>query len=235
MKKICFLTLLVIIISIESAFSAASAFNIDGILSPGEWDSYQWFTDNSYIPGGQGGAIPAFTGYKYFNEDDLFLAFDIEGYANGHKLSFDVPQAGIFNDVDALHADWNDYYDSMSFEEHYYDNDNIVRSRPSSWGTTVDWESRLAAGRTYFEWQIPLSAIEASWGDTIGISIEVRDGGYFNAYPDTPPGVSASGRCYELEVEGNFEHVSLPEPGVLVLLGSLATGLFSVAGIRKKK
>ena len=166
---------------------------IDGIFSLGEWDSYLWFNDNSEGPGTgyDDDPLPVFTGYLRFDETNLYLAFDVEDTTTNTNRDFlyvtiDIPTAMIFNvSIDALY--WGSVPTNASFFGEAYLTGNAFpwdRSmRASTWGTDggVVTARTIGAANRYYELQIPLSAISASLGDTIGLKIQARGGQYTSA------------------------------------------------------
>ena len=204
------------------------AIVMDGILSPGEWDSYFWFTDNSEGPGTgyDDDSLPIFTGYLYFDEDNLCLAFDVEDTTPDTNRDFlyvtlDIPPAMEFNDpIDALY--WGSIPTNVSFfGEAYLTGDDFPwdrSQRSSTWGTDggVMTAITITATNRYYELRIPLTAISAILGDTIGIKIQARGGiseadpQVVNYFPDMPDGIISAVRAdTRVEVEGNFCQVTL--------------------------
>jgi hypothetical protein len=199
---------------------------IDGTLSPGEWTDYFWFTDNSEGPGTgyDDDSLPIFTGYLYFDETNLYLSFNVEDTTPDTNRDFlyvtlDIPPAMEFNDpIDALY--WGSTPDNPSFfGEAYLTSDSFPwdrSQRASTWGTVggVVTARTITATNRYYELMIPLTAIGASLGDTIGLKIQARDSDYpafqyVNFFPDMPDGITPIRSDTRVEVEGNFCQVTL--------------------------
>ena len=204
---------------------------IDGVLSSGEWDSYFWFTDNSAGPGTgyDDDPLPVFTGYLHFDETNLYLAFDVEDNTPNTNRDFlyitvDIPPAMIFNDpIDALY--WGSVPANASFfGEAYLTGGSFPwdrSQRGSTWGTDggVVTARTITDTNRYYELKIPLDAISASLGDTIGLKIQARGGQYtsetdpqvVNYFPDMPGGITPIRADTRVEVEGNF-YLTPPPP-----------------------
>ena len=238
------------IININPAYATII---INGTLSPGEWDSYFWFTDNSEGPGTgyNDDPLPIFTGYLAFDINNLYLAFDVlDNTPNTNRdflyVTIDKPVAGIFNDpIDALY--WGSTPTNPSFFGEAYLTWNSFpwdrSQRSSTWGIDggVQTARTITSTNRYYELMIPLSAIGASWGDTIGLKIQARGGQsgstsdpqVVNFYPDMPDGITPIRADTRVEVNGNFAQIHLiPEPGTFLLLGF---GLLGLAGLSRKK
>lgn len=210
----------------------APAITIDGTLSGGEWDDYFWFTDNSKGPGTgyKDDAVPIFTGYVTFDDKNLYLAFNVQDNTPNTNRDFlyvtiDIPPAGVFNTpVDALY--WGSIPASASlFGEAYLTGDSFPwdkSQRVSTWGTAggVVTARTITGTNRCYELKIPLAAISAEMGDTIGLKIQARGGQYLsitdpqvvNYYPDMPGGITPIRSDTRVEVEGNFYHLTLTPP-----------------------
>ena len=230
MKRLMVLVVIAVSLTLVIAGgSAASPPTIDGVLSVGEWDGSFWFTDNSEGPGTgyNDDPIPVFTGYLYFDETNLYLAFDVEDTTpNTNRdflyLTIDIPPAGVFNDpVDALY--WGSVPANSSFFGEAYLTGGVFPSdrsqRVSTWGTDggVVTARTITDEHRYYELEIPLAAIGASFGDTIGLKIQARGGQYtsttdpqvVNYFPDMPAGITSVRADTRVEVEGNFCQLTL--------------------------
>ena len=202
---------------------------IDGTLSPGEWDSYFWFIDNTEGPGTgyDDDPLPVFSGYLHFDDTNLYLAFDVvDNTPNTNRdflyITIDIPLATIFyNPIDALY--WGSIPANPSFfGEAYLTGDPFPwdrSQRASTWGTVggVVTARTITATNRCYELQIPLTAISASLGDTIGLKIQARDGDYptfqyANFFPDMPDGITPIRADTRVEVEGNFYQLFLTPP-----------------------
>jgi hypothetical protein len=212
---------------------APPLITIDGTLTASEWDNYFWFTDNSAGPGtGYGDdPIPIFTGYITNDAEFLYLAFDVEDNTPDTNRDFlyvtiDIPPTGEFNDpIDALY--WGSTPTSVSFfGEAYLTEDDFPwdrSQRASTWGT----DGEVVTARTitdtnrYYELKIPLAAIGAELGNTIGLKVQARGGQYtsetdpqvVNYYPDMPDGITSVRADTRVEVEGNFAQYTLEPYG----------------------
>lgn len=238
--------------------SASADIIIDGNLAPGEWDGSFWFTDNSEGPGTgyDDDPVPVFTGYLHLDENNLYLAFDVEDSTPNTNRDFlyvtiDMPTAGTFNDpVDALY--WGSTPANASFFGEAYLTDDAFpwdrSQRGSTWGTDggVQTARNITTSNRYYELLIPLTAIGASSGDTIGLKIQARGGQYtsetdpqvVNFFPDMPDGITPIRSDTRVEVAGNFYHTAaaaepVPEASTLMLFGSGLSGLLFLA--RKKR
>ena len=208
---------------------------IDGVLLPGEWDSYFWFTDNSKGPGTgyTDDDVPLFTGYVTFDDVNLYLAFDVEDATPNTNRDFlyvtvDIPPAGEFNDpVDALY--WGSIPGNPSFfGEAYLTGGSFPwdrSQRGSTWGTDggVITARTITDTNRYYELKIPLAAISAAIGDTIGLKVQARDGDYpafqyVNFYPDMPDGITPIRADTRVEVKENFYHLTLAPPPIEVVI-----------------
>ncbi len=230
MKKLLVLVVIAVSLTLVIAGgSAASPPTIDGILSVGEWDDSFWFTDNSAGPGTgyDDDPFPVFTGYLCFDETNLYLAFDVEDTTPNTNRDFlyvtiDIPPAGVFNvPVDALY--WGSVpANSSFFGEAYLTGDPFPSDRSqrgSTWGTDggAVTARAIADEHRYYELEIPLAAIGASLGDTIGLKIQARGGQYtsttdpqvVNYFPDVPGGITSVRTDTRVEVEGNFYQLTL--------------------------
>lgn len=238
--------------------SASADILIDGNLDAGEWDAYFWFTDNSEGPGTgyDDDPLPVFSGYLHFDENNLYLAFDVEDTTPNTNRDFlyvtiDMPTAGTFNDpVDALY--WGSVPTNASFfGEAYLTGDPFPSDRSqraSTWGTDggVQAARNITTSNRYYELLIPLTAIGASSGDTIGLKIQARGGQYtsetdpqlVNFFPDMPDGITPVRSDTRVEVASNFYHTPgpaapVPEASTLMLFGTGLSGLLFFA--RKKR
>lgn len=232
-KRILFLMVLM-------AAAAQAALTIDGTISSGEWDDYFWFTDNSKGPGTGyvDDELPIFHGYLSFDTANLYLAFQVEDTTMDTNrdflyVTFDMPSAGVFNNpVDALY--WGSTPTTRSFfGEAYLTGDDFpwdVSQRTSTWGTDggVQTGYNITATHRDYEMLIPLAALGAAWGDTIGIKIQARTGQstsqtdpqLTNFYPDMPDGITSVRADTRVEYPDNFAQVTIvPEPATLLLLG----------------
>ena len=203
---------------------------IDGTLILGEWDSYIWFTDSSAGPGTgySDNPLPVFTGYLHFDETNLYLAFNVEDTTPNTNRDFlyvtiDIPPAMEFNvSIDALY--WGSIPTNPSFFGEAYLTGNPFpgdkSQGASTWGGTVGsvvTARTITATNRYYELQIPLTAISASLGDTIGLKIQARGGQYpsstdpqvVNYFPDMPDGITPIRADTRVEVEGNFAQILL--------------------------
>ena len=202
---------------------------IDGLLLPGEWDSYFWFTDQSEGPGTgyDDDSLPVFTGYVTFDNENLYLAFDAEDNTPNTNRDFlyvtiDIPPAGEFNTpVDALY--WGSIPANPSFFGEAYPTGGSFpwdrSQRVSTWGTDggVITARTITDSNRYYELKIPLAAIGAEIGDTIGLKVQAREGDTtvtsrrqnVNFYPDMPDGITPVRADTRVEVEGNFYHLTL--------------------------
>ena len=205
---------------------------IDGTLSSGEWDNYFWFNDNSAGPGTgyDDDSLPVFTGYLHFDETNLYLAFDVEDITLNTNRDFlyvtiDIPPAMIFDDpADALY--WGSVPTNASFFGEAYLTVNAFpwdrSQRASTWGTDggVMTARTITSTNRCYELMIPLTAISASLGDTIGLKIQARGGQYtsetdpqvVNFFPDMPGGITPVRSDTRVEVEGNFAQILLTPP-----------------------
>jgi len=227
-------TILLVLIGAANAVAPT----IDGDLS--DWIIPPWFTDNSEGPGTgyNDDPLPIFTGYLAFDTTNLYLAFDVQDTTPNTNRDFlyvtiDKPLAGVFNDpIDALY--WGSTPSTPSFfGEAYLTTDAFPwdrSQRSSTWGTIggVVTAINITSTNRYYELMIPLSAIGASLGDTIGLKIQARGGQYtsttdpqvVNFFPDMPDGITPVRSDTRVEVAGNFAQVTLiPEPATICLLG----------------
>jgi|GEM_PF-1901518 len=215
---------------------ANSNIKIDGTLDTGEWDSYHWFTDNSAGPGTgyDDDPLPIFSGYITHDSENIYLAFNVEDNTpNTNRdflyVTFDIPLVGVFNkSVDALY--WGSTPTSASFFGEAYLTANDFpwdrSQRVSTWGTDkgVLTARTITDTHRYYEMKIPLAAIGATTGDTIGLKIQARAGQYTSAtdpqvvnyYPDMPDGITPIRSDTRVEVAGNFYHYTLSSPPILV-------------------
>ncbi len=219
--------------------SAQAAFTIDGTISPDEWDDYFWFTDNSKGPGTGyvDNELPIFHGYLSFDTTNLYMAFRVEDPTIDTNrdflyVTFDTPSAGVFNNpVDALY--WGSIPTNRSFFGEAYLTSNDfpwdVSQRSSTWGTDggVQTGYNITSTHRDYEMLIPLAALNAGWGDTIGIKIQARSGQYTsetdpqmtNFYPDMPDGITSVRADTRVEYPDNFAHITIvPEPATMALL-----------------
>ena len=216
------------------------AITVDGDLS--DW-SDTWFTDNSEGPGTgyNDDPLPVFTGYLTFDTTNLYLAFDVQDTTPDTNRDFlyvtiDKPAAGVFNDpVDALY--WGSTPNTRSFFGEAYTTTDAFpwdrSQRASTWGTDggVVTAVNITNTNRYYELMIPLAAIGASYGDTIGLKVQARGGQYTSAtdpqvvnfFPDMPDGITSIRADTRVEYPGNFAHVVIPEPATICMLalGSL--------------
>jgi len=225
---VLFLVSSVVAVSVR-AQNGGIGITIDGILTDGEWDDYFWFTDNSEGPGTgyDDDQFPIFTGYLTFDSECLYLAFDVEDDTPNTNRDFlyvtiDIPPAGEFNEpVDALY--WGSIPTKPSlFGEAYLTENPFPWDRiqgPSTWGTDggVVTARTITDKHRYYELKIPLAAIGASLGDTVGLKVQARDSNYpafqyVNYYPDMPDGITPIRADTRVEVSENFEHITLEEP-----------------------
>jgi hypothetical protein len=230
MKRLMVLVVIAVSLAlIIAGGSAASPPTIDGVLSVGEWDGSFWFTDNSEGPGTgyDDDPLPVFTGYLCFDETNLYLAFDVEDTTLNTNSDFlyvtiDIPPAGVFNDpVDALY--WGSVPANTSFFGEAYLTGDLFpwdrSQRGSTWGTDggVVTARTITDEHRYYELKIPLAAIGASLGDTIGLKIQARGGQrssstdpqVVNYFPDMPDGITPIRADTRVEVEGNFCQLTL--------------------------
>jgi hypothetical protein len=205
------------------------SINVDGKLSPGEWDDYFWFEDNSAGPGTgyDDDPLPIFKGYITFDSENLYLAFNVEDTTpNTNRddlyVYIDIPPVGEFNEsIDALY--WGSTPDKPSFFGEAYLTDADFpwdrNQRENTWGTDYDVKTAITITDTNrcYELKIPLTAIGAKAGDTIGLKIQARDSDYpafqyVNYYPDMPDGITSVRPSTRVEVSGNFYHYKLAVP-----------------------
>jgi len=236
--SILFALVLVLTLGLVTAVPAGASETptIDGVLGEGEWDDYFWFTDNSKGPGtGYGDdEVPIFTGYATFDDENLYLAFDVEDETPNTNRDFlyitiDIPPAGEFNDpIDALY--WGSIPTNPSFFGEAYLTEGGFpwdrSQRGSTWGTDggVITSRTITDTNRYYELKIPLAAIDANEGDTIGLKIQARRGQYMsetdpqvvNFFPDMPDGITPIRADTRVEVEGNFYHLTLSPPPIEV-------------------
>jgi len=215
---------------------ASAQIVIDGVLHSTEWDGYLWFTDNSEGPGTgyDDDPLPVFSGYLRFDETDLYLAFDVQDTTPDTDRDFlyvtiDIPPAAVFNDpVDALY--WGSIPANPSFYgEAYLTGDAFPwdrSQRASTWGTDggVETARTITSTNRYYEMRIPLDAISALAGDTIGIKVQARDGDYpdfqyVNFYPDMPDGITPIRADTRVEYPNNFAVVTLAVAPTFSCLG----------------
>jgi len=258
MKKIILTGLLLIGVALVFTNPVMAAPTIDGVLSEGEWDGYFWFRDDSEGPGTgyNDDPLPIFTGYLYFDETNLYLAFDVEDATLNTNRDFlyvtiDVPLVGVFNDsVDALY--WGSVPTNPSFFGEAYLTGGLfpwdISQRGSTWGTdgSVVTAKTITDTNRYYELKIPLAAIGAEIGDTIGLKIQARGGQYLsetdpqvvNFYPDMPDEITPIRTDTRVEVEGNFYHYTLEVPpstkaDILKDSGVPGKGLENAPGLQK--
>ena len=222
------------------ATHALAAPSIDGTLSPGEWDSYWWFTDNSEGPGTgyDDDPIPVFTGYSYADASNFYLAWDVtDTTPNTNRdflyVTFDIPSVGVFNDpIDALY--WGSIPAKASFfGEAYLTGDAYpwdVSQRGSTWGTDggVITARSITATNRYYEMQVPWSALQANAGDMVGVKVQARDGDYpdfqyVNFYPDMPDGITAIRA--DARVEEGWKHFDWMAYSPSIEVSHMETGL----------
>ena len=250
MKKIVPICI-VMTMMLAASGTAHAELIIDGTLTPGEWGGCFWFMDNSEGPGTgyDDDPLPIFTGYLTFDTSNLYMAFDVQDNTPNTNRDFlyvtiDKPSAGVFNDPDALY--WGSTPTSPSFFGEAYLTGGAFpwdrSQRGSTWGTDggVLTARNITGTNRYYELEIPLAAIGASLGDTIGLKIQARGGQYtsqtdpqvVNFFPDMPGGITPIRADTRVEVPGNFDQVTIvPIPGA-ILLGMLG---LSVAGVKLRK
>lgn len=240
-KRILIAVVVVLALAATASLVWANGFTIDGTLSTGEWDGCFWFTDNSEGPGTgyNDDPLPVFTGYLCFDDTNLYLAFDVQDTTPNTNRDFlyvtiDKPTAGVFNvPVDALYWGSTPPDNPSFFGEAYLTGDAFPwdrSQRGSTWGTVggVETARTITATNRYYELMIPLTAIGASWGDTIGLKIQARGGQYLSAtdpqvvnyYPNMPDGITPIRSDTRVEVEGNFALVTLAD-----LLGPITSNV----------
>ncbi|MCK4391404.1 T9SS type A sorting domain-containing protein, partial [Candidatus Bipolaricaulota bacterium] len=195
--------------------------------------------------------VPIFTGYMTFDDENLYLAFDVQDDTPSTNLDFlyltiDIPPAGEFNNdffantfvmddwtwhyipVDALY--WGSIPANPSFFGAAYETGGSFpwdRSQGASdWGTVggVVTARTIIGTNRYYELKIPLAAIGAETGDTIGLKVQAREGDRrvrpkrqnVNYYPDMPDGITPIRADTRVGVEGNFYHLTLAPPPTLM-------------------
>jgi len=235
--------------------AAQEDITIDGVLSDGEWDDYFWFIDNSKGPGTgyEDNDLPIFTGYLTFDDENLYLAFDVEDSTLNTNRDFlyvtiDIPPAGEFNEpVDALF--WGSIPTNPSFFGEAYLTGGTFpwdrSQRGSTWGTDggVITARTITDTNRYYELKIPLAAIDANEGDTIGLKIQARRGQHMsktdpqvvNFFPDMPDGITPIRADTRVEVEGNFYYMTLAasKADILEESGVPGKGLDKAPGLQK--
>ena len=216
-------------IVMSSVSKGDRGITINGILSSDEWNDYFWFTDNSAGSGAgyDDDPFPVFTGYLHFDKTNLYLAFDVaDNTPNTNRdflyVTIDIPPVMEFNDpIDALY--WGSIQANASFFGEAYLTSNPFPSdksqRGSTWGTVggVVTARTITDTNRYYELMIPLTAISASLGDTIGLKIQAREGQFgsgtnpqvVNYFPDMPSGITPIRSDTRVEVEGNFYQLFL--------------------------
>lgn len=220
----------VMLIAMLATGGALAAPTADGILSPGEWADRYWFTDTSEGPGTgyDDDPLPVFDGYLDWNEDGLYMGFNVHDTTpNTNRdflyVTFDITNTGVFDaPVDALF--WGSVPGSSSFFGEAYPTTSAYpwdrSQRSSTWGTDggVTAARTIGASNRVYELDIPWAALgvtDTTQDFSLGFKVQAREGDYpdrqnVNFYPDMPDGITPIRADTRVEVEGNFAEVWFP-------------------------
>ncbi len=152
---------------------------IDGILSPGEWDDYFWFTDND----GNDffGVYPEFTYYKTNDSDYLYFATIVDDPTPLENANDDIWLA--FRDAEDNYKEFRKGFTLDPIEWGKYSEEPFTSSY-SPLPVGVEFGCSIDDSHIYYEWKIPLTLINVEPGETIKYLTHVRE------YPK-PEGISS--------------------------------------------
>lgn len=205
---------------------------------------------------GQPGENPPFTGSISFDSSNMYVSATVKDAAialdeDYFAIGLDTDNDGLWDvDIDAIFV--YDYYnndgaswravESLEYAGGVWDcpwSDPKLYPGQSGWATGLDFSSTTSGNDLLYSATIPFSMIGVGPGDTIGLLVQTRDknvssyggnGRVINYWPDST--------CFnKLYDPAQYQDVTLqpiPEPTTMMLLGSLATGLFGVAGLRRR-